>query len=505
MTRPSGSAWEPLGLDQDPVPGDPDVITTEAQYLASVSSQLATQIAALRRIASSPENAGATADKIRTAASGLVGGLTTVHDRYQQVSSALSGWVPQLNQAQSWSIQALTEAEGPYAKLKSTPQPSGINTITGTNGLPVLPIGAAPLNPVKQQEFNEYQSAMQKAQGELASAQALLTKATNLRDTEGSHYASLINNASNDSLKDSWWDRFKNWVDDHADLLKEIASILQDIVAVLAVICLLIPGVDLLIIAAMAVTALLLIVHTMLAATGNGSWLDVALDVVGLVTLGFGLGAANEVEGLESGARSAASEAWESDAKSMLEEGDYKDALDLFRSQTDEDGSLTRIGQIGVKLTMQAMKEALPEMPEEASEASSFWGKTASQFSSNWSTWGSGSKIVDAFTSGGDPGIATAKSSIDTLAQNYSTVTKVTDAAASASSTIRWANVAFYGGNVGVLGDYGLHLRLGDGYDKWKEAHSSYTLSTTEANVLADIPGDLPFEGFKLASSFIGN
>ena len=117
MGRPSGNQWQPLGWDTDPVPGDPEVISQEARLLASVADQINGQIAALRKIASDQTNLGKTADQIRSSANGLAGTLQVVAERYERVSSALTGWVGELEQAQSMSIRALNQAEAPYAQL----------------------------------------------------------------------------------------------------------------------------------------------------------------------------------------------------------------------------------------------------------------------------------------------------------------------------------------------------------------------------------------------------
>lgn len=501
MARPSGDAWLPLGLNTDPVPGDPQRISQEAVKLASIATTISGQIAALQRIADSDQNIGQTADKIRSAASALAGDLKPVAARYTQVYSALNGWYPELEDAQRLSLRALDEAEAPYATVKNTAPPKVPGIYQGISGQwqanPFTPLTAA-----QKTELGNYQTAMNNAEQKLQAAQNLLQQATNLRDTEASHYAGLINSASNDSLTDSWWDKFSNWVSEHADILKEIAKVLQAIVAVLAVICLLIPGVDLLIIAALAVTALLLLVHTMLAATGNGSWVDVGLDILGLLTLGMGLGAASEVEALESSASEAAGEAWESGAKSLLDE--FKPALQFFRSQTDEDGALTRIGQLGVKNTMAKILEVLGSKPEAAGESASFWEKTATQFKENWNTWGSLDKIAATFTHGGDPGIANEMKNITGLAKDWPLLSKVTGALETGSTTVRWANVAFYSGNVAVGGDAVGTFFVGDPYEHLKDAVPDPALSTTAANALVDTGNPL-FGGFQLASSFMGN
>jgi hypothetical protein len=484
MGRPSGSQWQPLGWDTDPVPGDPEVISQEARLLASVADQINGQIAALRKISSDQTNVGQTADKLRSSAEGLATTLQVVSDRYQRVSSALTGWVGELEQAQSMSIRALDQAEAPYAQLNQVVAlPTGSTVTLGS--LPSNPLsqpGSLPgssttLTPAQQQQIASYQAAMQRAQGEVDAAKALLNQAISLRDEQGSAYASKINSAVNDALRDSRWDKFKSWVTDNSGWLKTLAKVLGDIVAVLAVLCLLIPGVDLLLIAALALTAMLLVIHTMLAATGNGSWIDVAIDVVGLLTLGWGLEAADSVEGAEGTARSLAEAEQTSMFKSALQSGPFADALDLFRSQVDADGSLTRIGQLGIKNTYKAILEEVPKLPEEEA-ALTGWAKAAAQFKAGLSTWKSWDNVVSTFTNGADPGIANAAGTIDTLRGSFSTVETVT------AGTVRGANVAYLFGNATVLGDAVAGQIGGDSWDSFKDGISDYPLSTWQAETL---------------------
>jgi small-conductance mechanosensitive channel len=173
MGRPPGYQWQPLGLDTDPVPGDPQAISTEAAHLASVARTITGQIAAMRKIASDDTEVGQHAEKIRTTARSLAGSLQAVATRYAKVSSALSGWVPELEQAQSLSIRALNEAEAPYAQLSRAV---------------LLPSGPD-LTAAQKQEIASYHTSIQRAQDQLDTAKALLTRATNLRDTQGAHYA----------------------------------------------------------------------------------------------------------------------------------------------------------------------------------------------------------------------------------------------------------------------------------------------------------------------------
>ena len=278
MGRPPGYQWEPLGLDSDPVPGDPGRVSQEASHLASVAREISNQVAELHKIAGGGADGalkGAYADKIHSSAADLAGQLDKVVGRYQKVSAALTSWIPELEQAQKLSLQALNDAEGPYKKLNQTVAlPSGNN-----------------LTAQQKQAVSSYHTAMRQAQGALEAAQALLTKATTLRDNQGSHYAGVIHSACDDSMKDSWWDSFKEWVSQHAWIIKDICTVLEVVATVLAIVALFIPGLN--VIAALlwigfGLTALALVGRVMLAVTGNGSWLDVALDALALATFGLG-------------------------------------------------------------------------------------------------------------------------------------------------------------------------------------------------------------------------
>ena len=219
MARPADGEWRPLGLDRDPVPGDPNRISDEAQHLASVATEITSQVAALRKIAASGDEVGQHADEIRGSAQDLADQLDKVVGRYQKVSSALNGWIPDLERAQAMSVQALDQAEGPYKQLsQSVVLPSGPN-----------------LTPQQQQSVQQYHDSVRKAQGDLAAAQALLHRATALRDQSGSHCAGLIRQACDDGVKDSWWDSFKDWVGSIAWILKDICTVLEIIATVLAI------------------------------------------------------------------------------------------------------------------------------------------------------------------------------------------------------------------------------------------------------------------------------
>ena len=307
MGRPPGYQWQPLGLDADPIPGDPQAISTEAAHLASVATTITGQIAALRKIASDDTEVGQHAEKIRSSASSLAGSLQVVEARYRNVSSALNGWVPELEQAQSLSIRALNEAEAPYATLsRAVTLPSGPD-----------------LTAAQKQEITSYRTSTQRAQDQLEAAKALLTRATTLRDTQAAYYAAKINQASNDSLADHeslWGDitsDFDHLVGDVAWELRDVCTGLEILATAAAVIAFVlaqfVPGVDVIVdgivFGAFFATLAAGVGRFVLADTHNGSWWDFALDAFACLSFGSSrfLGATAKVlaDGAEDGAGSA--------------------------------------------------------------------------------------------------------------------------------------------------------------------------------------------------------
>jgi hypothetical protein len=277
MARPAGYQWEPLGWDTDPVPGDPQVIGTEAAQLMQTARQVAEQVAALQRIAADGTQIGQTPDVIRSSASSLAGQLTKVAARYQNVAAALRGWGPELEQAQLMSLQALDQAEIPYAKLHQQ--------IT-------LPSGTS-LTAAQKETLAAHKASMRQAQEQLDAAEAQLNRAIGLRDTQAAYYQGKINAASNDGLTDheSWWGDFENWVATNAYLIRDICTALEVVATILAVVALFIPGLDIvafLLIAGLILTSGALLGRVLLAITGNGSWFDVAMDVIALASFGVG-------------------------------------------------------------------------------------------------------------------------------------------------------------------------------------------------------------------------
>lgn len=362
MGRPAGYQWQPLGLDSDPVPGDPAQVRQEAQHLASVASEITGQVAALRKIGSAGTEVGAHADKIRSQANSLADQLDKLVGRYTKVSAALNGWAPELEQAQAMSLQALNQAEGPYQKLhQAVALPSGPH-----------------LTAQQKQSVQDYHNSMKQAQQQLADAQALLSKATSLRDDAGNHYASVINAACNDGMKDhsslfgsiiGFFTSVFHWVAGHwSQILSDVCTVLEVVATILAIAAFIfvqfLPGIDVLVdlaagmvLASTIITGAALAGRILLAATGHGSWMDVAVDAFALATFGMGRLAGVAARALVPGAEAASKMAYTSELiTDVATDGPRAASLARFAALegTDSVTAAQRLGELAPDLAKNA-------------------------------------------------------------------------------------------------------------------------------------------------------
>ena len=107
-------------------------------------------------------------------------------------------------------------------------------------------------------------------------------------DDKAKKVADAIKDASDDDMKDSRWDKFKNWVDANAGWLKKVADIISIVVTVVAVIALFCTPAGWILAIVAGIALIGVGIRFALAASGNGSWADFALDLVGVLTLGTG-------------------------------------------------------------------------------------------------------------------------------------------------------------------------------------------------------------------------
>jgi hypothetical protein len=167
-----------------------------------------------------------------------------------------------------------------------------------------------------------------------------------------------------DGLGDSWWDSVKDWTCDrwdsfitwvhqHADMIGKIADISSWIATALATVAIVISFIPVLnvlagplLATAAAFTLVSLVAHTMLALSGDGSWIDVGFDVVALVTFGYGKVAIKSVQTSEQTLKIAATRATrkeaEKAARRALSQGPGSDRQPISRAARQARNSQVR-------------------------------------------------------------------------------------------------------------------------------------------------------------------
>jgi len=298
MTRPVD--WTPLA-DTDPVPGDPPDIARLARRYADTADEVTRQAANLRRLATSEGWDSDAGRKFAEEAGELAEDLEKTHHRYSEVAGALRDWSPHLDDVQVRADRALEDAKAAQAEMDAN------RTVT-PDGPP--PPDAPPPTPEEVAAEKRRSGAYDAASGRLEAARSKLAEAVGDRDERAGGTADRIRDAiDDDGLKDSRWDRFKGWVSDNAGWIKAVTEVLSWVATGLAILALFIPGVNIIAILAIAFAVATLAGHALLASTGNGSWGDVIIDVIGLATLGAGKIAMKGVKGAQQAARVAGSRA----------------------------------------------------------------------------------------------------------------------------------------------------------------------------------------------------
>lgn len=280
--RPSD--WSALDLGSDPVPGDAEALSGEATHYSSVATTIEAQVARLRRIADGDDTLkGDYAEALRESCDELAGDLEKAHGRFDTVGEELGTLVTPLTTALSTTLSALRSAESAREDMR---QAEAAGYSPGTDLLGTGTRGAdGEEDPALAAAKRKYENA----ETALGSAQARCRDAVSTWEGVAGPAASRIRDASDDDLKDGRFEGFKAWVKANAGWLKELSKWLGRIVLVLAIAILILSNPAGWIIALAVLGSIaLLAVDTMLAVAGEGSWGDVALDVLGVVTLGAG-------------------------------------------------------------------------------------------------------------------------------------------------------------------------------------------------------------------------
>ncbi|MDX6356304.1 MAG: hypothetical protein QOF98_3207, partial [Streptomyces sp.] len=196
--------WHPLAAG-DPVPGDPDAILDEVAHMRQVAAMLRAEAKDLRLIAQGDGEGqgqgqgqglkGRYADVLRDGARELEVRLRETAGRYERVHGELAGWAHELADLQTEADRVVRAAQAEVASSFEDTDSAG-----GAEGDREDPV---------------------------ALYRASLAKVTAQRDERAAYYASRIRGDIDDTIKDSWWERCKDAVDDYQSAISLAVDIMS--------------------------------------------------------------------------------------------------------------------------------------------------------------------------------------------------------------------------------------------------------------------------------------
>jgi hypothetical protein len=283
----SGVDWQTARYtDKEFTPGDPYEVARLGKRIADTATLIKEQASKLHNLVDGngwDSDAGREFTKKTTDTVGL---LTKSHQRYAAAAKALGStvgldpasdgtpenWATALNHAQHLVRTALKKAKA--ADADGSHYQNQIDQHPGHDS-----------HPDKQKLHKQKESA----DADLEDAKKNLRHALSYRDTQAGYAKSAIHNAvEHDGLKDPkhhWWDHWKDWIAD----IGHWAGVAAAFLGVLALVLSWVPVLGE-VLAALALVASLvaLVCDTISALDGKGTWLDVAIDAIGVLSFGAG-------------------------------------------------------------------------------------------------------------------------------------------------------------------------------------------------------------------------
>ena len=253
--------WSPLAA-ADPVPGDPLAVRGEADHLRRLAVGLRDQAGELRAIAGADRLRGRYATALRDRAADLELRLRQTAERCERVRDPLADWAGELDAFQAESRHLLHRARA----------------------LP--PDDAESLRLLR----------------------VSLARLVETRDHRAERCARRIRDACDDVLTDSRWERLADRIDAVLDTAwcGEVFEVAGWVTTVVGVTALFLTPAGWAVDGALALGAAVAAKDGLALATGEGSWFDVGMDTVGLLTMGAGKAAFASLDGIRVATRGVA-------------------------------------------------------------------------------------------------------------------------------------------------------------------------------------------------------
>ncbi|MGY1500404.1 hypothetical protein ACW4TU_28125 [Streptomyces sp. QTS52] len=273
MSRPADHRWEVLGENADPVPGDVHDLQALSRRFEATAKTITDTTEALRRLGNLESWDSEAGKAFAEKADDTAKTVSKAHDRYAGAASALKTYYTDLETIQEDADRLLSQAETKDGDLTTARSGAG-NPPKGTTDGEQKKL---------DKKVTDLQDGLDDLRGQLADVK------TRHKEAGDKAARAIHDTTEGDGLNDGW-------LDDLRDSLKFISDITGAIAAVCGVLALLVGWIPIIGQAlagvlgtiALVMTAISLVCHVLLAINGDGSWGDVAMDVLGLATFGIG-------------------------------------------------------------------------------------------------------------------------------------------------------------------------------------------------------------------------
>ncbi|MCW2559633.1 MAG: FoF1-type synthase, rane subunit b or b [Mycobacterium sp.] len=273
MTVRNLGDWSPLGLHADPIHTDLDVVEAARSRYQGVADFLGIAIARLQEIVDTNSEglAGQWVKGLQTDAGSLRDSLTKAKGRYDGVAGQIRKYQPELATGVQETEAALQDAETAADTMKKAQaKPDPQKSTDGT------------LSSEEQLKADDKNKATAAAEDAATAAKARLNRAMDALNVAGKSFGDAVSERNyQDGLTDSYTDKMDA-------VMQKISQAFAIIGMVLGVLAILIPGVDLLVIGAVAAGAVALVADSVLYHDKQGSILDVVMGALGLGMAGLG-------------------------------------------------------------------------------------------------------------------------------------------------------------------------------------------------------------------------
>lgn len=265
------TSYHPLG-DAGDFPADPAAIAAYGESLAATGALILEQVDLLKALARGDCWVADTADAFREQASELADRIEQASGRYVTVGEKLTTLADDLADYERRAALRVEEARELERVVAANPPAS-----------PQVPPdgGLAVLTPDGEAQNARRQRALER----LAVLRSEFARDAGQARDAASRTASGISGAIEDSVEDNWWERNVGWLNGAKTVLGWAAAIAGMALAVVAAVA---TAPVWLVVLAVGLAATAFIVSLGLALEAGGSWVDVAFDAVGVVTLGAG-------------------------------------------------------------------------------------------------------------------------------------------------------------------------------------------------------------------------